>query len=113
MEDESIYVLKGELERRQAVIDYIKNHPGCTFAEIDRLQGHDRGIIPARSTLSKILNYLKSKESGRIIFEKSAQDRRDKYLYVTKNHPFVTVPNEIDEFGQIFEKFIDKLVEYP
>src|SRR6188472_825353 len=80
-----------EQERHEAVINFIKNHPGCTLANIDKLQGQNRGKIPGRVKLSRILKYLKSEESDKIVFEiKLEGNKRDKRLFVKDNNPFVT-----------------------
>lgn len=102
-------IILDEQERRQAVIDYIANHPGTTLARMDRLEDQDRGRIPGHVKLSNIIKDLKTE--GIIYAEKSEGNKRDKPLFVKDNSPFVTTPKEIDEFEELFSSFIRKVVE--
>jgi predicted P-loop ATPase/GTPase len=103
------YTILDEQVRREAIINNIKNHPGCTAEDIDKLQGKDRGNIPGHTTLYKKLNDLKSEN---IIVEKRLEkNRRNITLYVNENSQLVIVPDDINEFEQVFKQFIRKVVK--
>jgi hypothetical protein len=57
-----------------------------------------------------MLKYLKSEN---IIREgRSRKNKRNVPLFIHENNQLVTIPEEINEFEQIFKQFIHKVVEY-
>jgi hypothetical protein len=97
-------ILLDEETRRQSIIDYIKKHPGCSAADIDRGQ-----TVSGHVKVSRILKDLKK---DRIVKgHRSRSNKRNISLYINKNNRLVKIPEEIAEFEQLFIHFLNELVE--
>ena len=83
-----------EQKRRQIIIDYICDHKGCIFQNID-----GQSII-GRVKASRILKELK--KEGIVIPHQSAKNKRDIKLFLNDDNPFISLPNELKEFKQFF-----------
>jgi hypothetical protein len=98
-----IDVLMNWEERRQKVIDYISDHPGCnTEAACKGVESYT-----ARVTFFKVLKELK--EEGIVtVDDKSKPNARDNKLFVEETNLLVRVPRELDEFKRAFLNLVKK-----
>src|SRR5215208_671152 len=80
-----------EHSRREAIINFIGNHQGCTAEDI--VKGDETS---GRVKTFRILKTLKKENVIRE--EKSDTNKRDKKLFLNETNPLVSFPKEIKEF---------------
>jgi hypothetical protein len=93
-----------ETTRRQNIVKFIENRPGCTRADVDRGQS-ETGHVKTSRIIKELI------KENVIVEERSGHNKRNKPLYVNKDHHLVHIPKEIDEFEKCFSHFLYKLIE--
>jgi Fe2+ or Zn2+ uptake regulation protein len=94
--------LLGE-ERRDAIINFLKNHPGCTKEDVIR------GVKDSSSkkTVQNILNKLKEEEL--ITIEKEKNNSRGYKLFLCNDNILIAHSQQIKDFNHEFTKLLAKI----
>jgi hypothetical protein len=98
-----LFHIINEEYRVTTVTEYIGNHKGCTAQEIV-----DGQKVNGREKVFKILGELK--KVGMISEEKDERDRRKKKLFLTNDHPLVSIPSELNNFETNFMQLVQKSI---
>jgi hypothetical protein len=98
-------IFLSEQDRRERIINFILNNPGCTAADII-----DGQTVSGRKKVFGILKDLK--QEGVVSQERSKPNSRNIRLFVNQGSYFVTLPREIDDFEKLFTSFLSKLIDH-
>ena len=90
-------------ERREKIIEYIRNHLGCK--KNDLVKNLENEI--SRVTIFKITNELIKEK----IIEERSKNRRDLALYLNNDNPLLRLTKEIDQFEKAYMNLLDKSKE--
>jgi hypothetical protein len=90
-----------ENKRRNAIINYVDNHQGCTAEDIVR-ENKQCGRVKT----FRILKYLKKRNV--ICEEKSDKNKRDKKLFLNETNPLISFPKEVNEFRSVLSELFRK-----
>jgi hypothetical protein len=93
--------------RRQEIINFIRNRPGCTRADIN-----NKGQIQIRTGYVTVSRIIKELIKENVIVEKNLNgNKRNKCLYINEKHHLITIPKDLEKFEQSFIQFLNKLKE--
>ncbi|MGD1838706.1 MAG: MarR family transcriptional regulator [Nitrososphaeraceae archaeon] len=90
-------------KRRQVIIEYIKNHPGCKMEDI--VKGVDNFV--SRSIVFRIISELVKEK----LVENKSTNRRDSALHLKKDNILLSVQQELDRFDDVYSDLIDKSIK--
>jgi hypothetical protein len=94
-----------ENKRRDAIINYIDSHQGCTAEDIVK-ENKQSGRV-------KTFRILKDLKKGDVIREeKSDTNKRDKKLFLNETNPLVSFPKEVKEFKEHLYRLFREAKDY-
>ena len=90
-------------KRRNAIIEYLTNNPGCTKEDLVR------GVIntSSKKTTLKILNELEREKL--ITIEKEKPNSRAYKLFLRNEHILIVLNKQIRDFNEEFKKLLQKI----
>jgi predicted transcriptional regulator len=93
--------------REKIIIEFIRKYPYCNVEEV--VEGVKNDI--SRVTVFKILHKLIENGAVRRYLEsKQKRNNREHQLYVDKNNPFISVPEELEQFDNAYFRLFSKAI---